>query len=170
MLTDQFQQANLHLWSLKVILNANCLSLRDMSRHPTPPVQTPSPKKTRLRQQESSYSSFIPAHPLSLRGGRVSLFIALPLSDGAPVCQQSECGAERSAASRTGRQCVSDTERISTPDFRHSRGGWTERRGEQGALKARDLMWITDPIRGYVLLLLSGSWFVRRNTRGRLID
>lgn len=152
-------------------------------RHPTPPQWKPPPQKkldagNRSRLTAASYL------PTPFRCGEAgSPCLSRCLWETVRQCaNSSECGAERSAASRTGRQCVSETERISTPprDFRHSRGGWTERRGKQGALKAWDLMWvllpirsdypITDSIRGYVLLLLSGSWFVRRTTRGRLID
>lgn len=49
--------------------------------------------------------------PPSLREGWLSLFIALPRSNGASVCQQCEGGAERSV---THRQTVRDGEDLHT--------------------------------------------------------
>ncbi|TWW80095.1 hypothetical protein D4764_10G0011250 [Takifugu flavidus] len=63
-------------------------------------VKSPLPKKTSMQAAGVSLQQFHTCPPPPLREGRVSLPIALPLSDGAPVCQQSECGAERSVTHR----------------------------------------------------------------------
>lgn len=103
------------------------------SRHP--PLKPPPKKKKKHAGDWSQFTtvSFIPAHPL--RCGKA----------GSPCLSRCRCAtvrqcanslsAAQSAASRTGRQCVSGTERISTlpRDFGDSRSGWTERRGKQGA-------------------------------------
>lgn len=65
-----------------------------------PPVKSPLPKKNSMQAAGVSLQQFHTCPPPPLREGRVSLPIALPLSDGAPVCQQSECGAERSVTHR----------------------------------------------------------------------
>lgn len=65
-----------------------------------PPVKSPLPKKTSTQAAGVSLQQFYTCPPPPLRKGRVSLLIALLLSDGAPVCLQSECGAERSVTHR----------------------------------------------------------------------
>lgn len=77
-----------------------------------PPVKSPPPqKKPSMQAAGVSLQQFHTCPPPPLRGGRVSLLIALPLSDGAPVCQQSECGAERSVTHRQTVR-VRDTEQL----------------------------------------------------------
>lgn len=72
----------------------------ETSRHPTPSQKPPPQKKNSMQAAGVSLQQFHTCPPPPLREGRVSLLIALPLSDGASVCQQSECGAERSVTHR----------------------------------------------------------------------
>lgn len=140
-----------------------------------PPVKSPLPKKNSMQAAGVSLQQFHTCPPPPLREGRVSQLIALLLSVCAPVCQQSECGAERSV---THWQTV-QRHRGSPRDFRDSRSGWTQRRGKHGApwngvkcgicvlLPIKGDGPICDLIRDSVLHLFSGNWLI---TRERLID
>lgn len=159
-------------------LSANWLTSR-LKSSPYP-SQTPSPKKRSCRQQESSYSSFIPAHPL--RCGEAGSPCWSRWSWAAVRHCASGLSAERSAASRTGRQCVfRDRGKISTPprDFRDSRSDEVSKENVLTILRFHSLIAsrsppikgdssdrpISDLIRSdFLKLLLSGKWFVRRIT------
>lgn len=89
----------------------------------------PPPKKKKPKQETGvglqQFHTCPSTPPPPLWGGRVSVFIALPLGDGASVCQQSECGEERSVTHRQTVQCVSGSQDLhaATGIFSDSRSG-----------------------------------------------